>query len=126
MKIRAALLVHIAAVGLACLGLIVAAPARPTPSDAFCNVQVEPDCWFVFTVNQNAFPVAADERDLVIAKGEQACAEMSAYTGPRPVWHWATQKVSQVGGSANQTAMRMAVIFAGAAAKAYCPSALRD
>ena len=106
MKIRAALLVHIAAVGLACLGLIVAAPARPTPSDAF--------------------PVAADERDLVIAKGEQACAEMSAYTGPRPVWHWATQKVSQVGGSANQTAMRMAVIFAGAAAKAYCPSALRD
>jgi len=126
MKIRLALVLHSAVVGLASLGLFVAAPARSAPSDAYCNVQVEPDCWFVFTVNRNAFPVAADERDLVIAEGEQACVEMMAYTGPRPVWYWASQKASQMGDSADQTAMRVALTFAGAAAKAYCPSALRD
>jgi hypothetical protein len=114
-----------AAVVLAAVGIIVAAPARSTP---YCPRGSElygpPDCRFLFLVNKNVFPVQGTE-DATIAKGKEVCNEMSADPGPRPILDWAARFTAQhpelIPPHPSVSVDPRAVLFAQAAAAGYCP-----
>lgn len=113
-----------AAVVLAAVGIIVAAPARSAP---YCPPGSQlsgtnPDCLFLFLVNKNVFPVQGVE-DATIAKGKEACNQMSADPGPRPIVDWAVRFTAQHSEMypPDQRVDGRAVSFAQAAAAGYCP-----
>lgn len=103
-------------------GIIFAAPAKSDPSCPSGSQLPTSggDCYFLFIVNQNVFPIPKGQADAVIAQGKQACADMSANSGADPEWDWA--KTHQV---QSQSDFTTNLLFAQFAAKTYCPSEIR-
>jgi hypothetical protein len=109
--------------------LLGSAPAHADPATCGSTYQppsVNPDCYFLFVVNQNAFPVAKGQEGAMIAQGKHACADMSAHTAAHPVLDWALRfqaqhpEMAPSPGLIGQANPRLAT-FGSIAAEAYCP-----
>ena len=104
-------------------GLLFSAPVDAKPYK-MCPRNVDPDCYFVWVVNEQLFPVDPSDIDGLIDKGRQACAEMTYDGTSLAVLNWARRFTAQNGLSGNDATTgvdRDALVFAKLSAAAYCP-----
>lgn len=105
-------------------GLLSPALADARPSYSFCPPNVDPDCYFVYIVNAQLFPVAPGDIDGLINRGLQACAEMTDDGTSLAVINWARRFTAENGLSGNDATRGVdhdALEFAHFSATAYCP-----
>lgn len=105
------------AIVIAGVSICQALPAGASPYP-FCFPDDNEDCYFLYSVNDEVFPIAAGDDARVIAKGKEACKQMLAYNGSDPFANYA----ASFGG--DPAVRRKANLFAQISAMAYCYSVM--